>query len=148
MAQAMEVPLDPNAPVNFLGNLPESNSAALKIPDTVPANAKKWLIYTFVTVEGGSPPIGRAYYDFTSTEGGNTYHRLMNVAFFRDTVVNSMNIWIPANSSRALAVELINAKAEIKQQCKRPPGSCGLPEFLKSAEDGTHTGAFVIGYEI
>ena len=146
MAKTMEVPLDPNAPSSFLGNLPESGIAALAIPDTVPVGARKWLIYTYVTVEGAQEVSGRAYYDFTSTEGDKTYHRLMNVAFFKDTVVNSMNVWFPANSSRKLTVTLENA--EIKQKSKRAPGTCGMADFLKCTEDGTHTGAFVIGYEM
>ena len=86
------------------------------------------------------------YYDLTSTEGDKCYHRLMNVAFFRDTVVNSMNIWIPANRSRKLVVELKNA--EFSQKCKKAAGTCGLSDFLKSSEEGTHTGAFMIGYQL
>ena len=146
MAKIAEIPLDPNDPSSFLGNLPETGTSDLVIPDSVPAAAKRWLLYTFVTVERADAVHGRAYYDFTSTEGDKTYHRLMNVAFFRDTVVNSMNVWIPANSSRKVTVTLLNA--EIKQKRKRGPGSCGLSELHKSDEDGTHTGAFVIGYEL
>lgn len=146
MAQIAEIPLDPNAPSSFLGSLPEIGTADLVIPDSVPAAAKRWLLYTYVTVEGADKIHRRAYYDFTSTEGGKTYHRLMNVAFFKDTVVNSMNVWIPANSSRKVTVTLLNA--EIKQKCKKGPGSCGMHELFKSDDDGTHTGAFVIGYEL
>ena len=146
MAKIAEIPLDPNDPSNFLGNLPEAGTSDLVIPDSVPAAAKRWLLYTFVTVEEADVKRGRAYYDFTSTEGDKTYHRLMNVAFVRDTVVNSMNVWIPANSSRKVSVTLLNA--EIKQKRKRGPGSCGLSDLHKSDEDGTHTGAFVIGYEL
>lgn len=146
MAQIAETPLDPNAPSSFLGNLPESGTGLLTIPDTVPVGAKHWLIYTFVTVQGDQAASGRAYYDFTSTEGGKTYHRLMNVAFFKDTVVNSMNVWIPANSSRKITVQLNNA--EFKQKTKKGAGACGMADFLKCSEDGTHTGAFVIGYSM
>ena len=146
MAQIAEIPLDPNDPSNFLGSLPEAGIADLVMPRSVPAAAKRWLLYAFVTVERADAIYGRAYYDFTSTEGDKTYHRLMNVAFFKDTVVNSMNVWIPANSSRKVTATLINA--EIKQKRKRSPGSCGISELHKSDEDGTHTGAFVIGYEL
>ena len=140
-----EIPLDPYAAENNLGPLPESGSGTLHIPETVPDGAKRWLIYTFVTVQGAEPPSGRAFYDFTSTEGDTIYHRFMNVAFVKDSVVNSMNVWIPANSSRALTVHLENA--QIAQKRKRPPRSCGMAELLRTAE-GTTTGAFVIAYEM
>ena len=139
----MEYPLNPDDPVNFLGNLPESGTTTLMMPDTVPADAKKWLVYTYVTVHGESECSGRAYYKFYSTEGDKTYHRFMNVAFFKDSVVNSMNFWIPANSSRTMNVELVNAT--IKHN-KKAPGSCGLKTHLATCE-GTSTGAFVIAYE-
>ena len=144
----MEVPLDPDAGDNFLGTLPEdSTPMSLMIPATVPSKAKKWLVYVYVTVEGETDNYGRAYYQFSSTEGGKTYNRFMNVAFFKDSLVNSMNFWIPANSSRKLNVELKNASAPVKQKHKRHPGSCGLAEHLRCSE-GTSTGAIVIGYEM
>ena len=120
MAQIAEIPLDPNDPSNYLGNLPESGTADLVIPDSVPAAAKRWLLYTFVTVERADAVYGRAYYDFTSTEKDKTYHRLMNVAFFKDTVVNSMNVWIPANSSLTLSMKILNNTGDSTHPWRTP----------------------------
>ena len=143
-ARLTEYPLNPDDPVNFLGNLPESGTTTLMMPDTVPSDAKKWLVYTYVTVCADAGTSGRAYYEFYGTEGDSTYHRFMNVGFFGDSVINSMNFWLPANTSRTVNVELVNAV--LKQKNKKAPGSCGLKTHLATCE-GTSTGAFVIAYE-
>ena len=61
MAQILEIPLNPEQGTNYLGNLPETGTSTLIIPDSVPAGAKQWHIYLFVTVEDEKKKCGRAY---------------------------------------------------------------------------------------
>ena len=69
-----EIPLDPNDAQNHLGYLPtmKGGQVTLTIPDTVPKDAKNWLIYAFVTVIGPTDQFGRGYYSFSSIDKANS----------------------------------------------------------------------------
>ena len=150
MSVIEEIPLDPNDAQNYLGRLPTMKwgQVTLTIPDTVPKDAKNWLIYAFVTVIGPTDQFGRGYYSFSSTDKANsrTYQRFMNVGFFNDSTINSTNFCIPANTTGQIVISLngvgITPKKRQEDMEKR-----GLNQLMQDKSgDRIVTGAFVVGY--
>ena len=150
MSFVEEIPLNPNDAPNNLGHLPtmKGEQVTLSIPDTVPKDAKSWLIYAFVTVIGPTDQFGRGYYSFSSIDKANSrnYQRFMNVGFFNDSTINSTNFWIPANNTGQIVISLNDAgiTSEMRQE---ETETRGLKKLMQD-ESGERivTGAFVIGY--
>ena len=145
-----EIPLDPNDARNNLGHLPvmKGEHLTLNIPDTVPKDAKRWLIYAFVTVIGPTDQYGRGYYTFSSEEeeNGRKHQRFMNVGFFNDSTTSSTNFWIPASSSRALCISLNGVSVSSKKKVDEKE-TCGLSKLMRDQSgERVVSGAFVIGY--
>lgn len=150
MSVMEEIPLNPNDAQNNLGCLPivKGQELTLTIPDTVPKDAKNWLIYTFVTVIGPTDQYGRGYYTFSSTdrEHRRTCQRFMNVGFFNDSTTSSMNFWIPANNTGKIVIALngVGVSTTMRQQAVEP---CGLNKLMQNQTgERIVSGAFVIGY--
>ena len=150
MSFVEEIPLDPNDAQNNLGYLPtiKGEQVTLTIPDTVPKDAKSWLIYAFVTVIGPTDQFGRGYYSFSSIDKANsrTYQRFMNVAFFNDSTTSSTNFWIPANNTGQIGIYL-NGVGITPEKRQEEMEKRGLNKHMQ-AKSGERivTGAFVIGY--
>ena len=150
MSFVEEIPLDPNDAQNNLGWLPttKGGQVTLTIPDTVPKDAKSWLIYAFVTVIGPTDQFGRGYYTFSSIDKANsrTYQRFLNVGFFNDSTINSTNFWIPANDTGQIVISLngVGITSEMRQEEMEKRGLNKLVQ--DKSGDRIVTGAFVIGY--
>ena len=150
MSVMEEIPLDPNDAKNCLGCLPamKGEQLTLSIPDTVPKDAKNWLIYAFVTVIGPTDQYGRGYYTFSSTdkEKGRTRQRFMNVGFFNDSTTSSTNFWIPANNSGTIVISLNGVGVSSKKR-QAEKEARGLSTIMQDQSgERVISGAFVIGY--
>ena len=145
-----ELPFDqpvrpPWVPVEYpksLGKLPEFDQEVytydLTSDNSIPAEAKEVLLYTFIT-SIGEGYFQRGYYEIFTSDGGKDFKQYMNVATGHGfNIVNSGNLWFPMTKDHQLKVKLIHAACK-KSKNKSIAGRLAGKDW---------SDVFVIGYRL
>ena len=125
-----------------LGKLPEFDQQVCTYDLTsdggIPAEAKEFLVYTFIT-SIGEGDFQRGYYEIFTSDGGKDYKQYMNVATGQGVnIVNSANQWFPMTADHKLKVKLYHAESQ-KSKNKSIAGRLA---------DKDWSDVFVVGYRL